>query len=351
MEMSFLPVFSRLPKPTPEKLKAAVKLGQEMYAAAGITTAHEGATKPSDLAVLRDAAESGQLYMDVIAYPFISYTKEMLAKDPPSTFGKYKNRLKLGGIKITIDGSPQGLTAYFTTPYLVPGPNGEKNYCGTPTFPYDEFRDMVKSVYDDKLDLLVHCNGDGAIDYLLKAHEEILGPNAAGDHRTAIIHCQFVRKDQLDTISRMKLYPSFFTAHTFFFASAHITNRGLQQASFLSPMASAKKAGIQRMSNHTDFNVVPINQLFIAWTAVNRVSREGVECGLDERVDAYTAFKALTIDTAWWYREDDKKGSLEVGKLADLVILDKDPLAVPPNDIKDVKVLETIKEGKTIYKA
>jgi predicted amidohydrolase YtcJ len=196
--------------------------------------------------------------------------------------------------------------------------------------------------------LIIHCNGDAAIENFLNAHEAALGDATAGDHRTGIIHCQFVRKDQLDKIAAWKIIPSFYTEHTYFFGTTHVKQRGKEQAHFLSPLKSALDRGII-FGNHTDFNVAPIDQLFVVWSAVNRISREGEVIGADERVSAYEALKAVTCNVAYWYREEATKGTLEPGKLADLVILDQDPLKVEPMAIKDIKVLETIKEGTTIY--
>lgn len=104
-------------------------------------------------------------------------------------------------------------------------------------------------------------------------------------------------------------------------------------------------------TNHTDFVVAPLDQMFMLWSAVNRISRAGAQIGPDQRVTPMEGLKAMTINVAYQYGEQDAKGSLEPGKLADLVILDKNPLKVDPMAIKDIKVVETIKEGKTIYQA
>jgi predicted amidohydrolase YtcJ len=350
METAFLPIFAKLPKPSPDEQMQALIDGQRIYAAAGVTTAHEGATHLPDLQILGRGAKEGKLFIDVIAYPFITEFEHVLRTNPPETFMKYEGRLKLGGIKVTIDGSPQGRTAHFTTPYLTGGPAGQTDWKGEPTFPVDTIRKMVKSVYDAKLPLIIHCNGDAAIDNFLDAHEAALGDSKDGDHRSGIIHCQFVRPDQLDKIAAWKIIPSFYTEHTYFFGSTHVKNRGVEQAHFLSPLKSALDRGIT-FANHTDFNVAPIDQLFVVWSAVNRLSREGEVIGAGERVSAYEALRAVTCNPAYWYREEDLKGTLEPGKLADLVILDRDPLQVDPMAIKDIKVVETIKEGKSIYQA
>jgi predicted amidohydrolase YtcJ len=348
MESAFLPIFANLPKPSPEEELQALEDGQKIFAAAGVTTAHEGATHFDQLMTLQRGAAANKLFIDVIAYPFITDMKRVLRVNPPETFMKYNNRLKLGGVKVTIDGSPQGRTAHFTTPYLTGGPDGQENWKGEPTFPEEVIPKMVSAVYEAKVPLIIHCNGDAAIENFLKAHKAALGEGKAGDHRTGIIHCQFVRKDQLDRIAEWNIIPSFYTEHTYFFGTTHVKQRGKEQAHFLSPLKSALDRGIL-FANHTDFNVAPIDQLFVVWTAVNRLSREGEVIGPDERIDAYEALKAVTSNVAYWYREEDRKGTLETGKLADLVLLDKNPLTVPPMEIKDVKVLETIKEGRTIF--
>jgi len=350
METAWLPIFSSLPKPTLEQEVEWTKSGQLVYAAAGVTTAQEGATHGPDLAIMQRAAAAGASIIDVIAFPFIVELDQILKHHPPSSFGQYKNRLKLGGVKITLDGSPQGRTAFFTTPYLVDGPSGQKTWRGELPFPEDTVNAWFKQVYDLGLPLNVHANGDAAIDLLLRAHEHAAAGSLDKDRRTTIIHSQFVRPDQLDKYVAYKMIPSLFTEHTFYFAEAHVRQRGQEQAYFLSPMRTAIDKGLHP-TNHTDFNVSPIDQLFVVWTAVNRVSRGGEVIGPDQRVTPLEALKAITIDAAYQYFEEKTKGSIEVGKLADLVILDRNPLTVAPMEIKDIRVVETIKEGKTIYLA
>jgi predicted amidohydrolase YtcJ len=350
METGFLQVVERLPSPARETELAAAEAGQRIYAAAGITTAQEGATHLPQLEQLQRLAAQGAVFIDVVAYPFVIGLDEVLAKNPPATFGKYDNRLKLGECKITGDGSPQGRTAFFTTPYLQGGPAGEKNWVGKPTFPQDFVNATVKKCYDAGLQLLFPANGDAAIDWLLKAHELAAAGSLDKDRRTTVIHAQFVRRDQLAKFAQYRIIPSFFTDHTFFFADTHVKNRGTEQAFFISPMHSAYAAGL-RPTNHTDYAMAPIDQLLTIWTAANRVSRNGEIIGPDERATPLEALKVITINAAYEYSEEASKGSLEPGKLADLVILDRNPLRAEPMSIKDIKVVETIKEGRTIYSA
>ncbi|GJO47932.1 N-substituted formamide deformylase precursor [Mycobacterium marinum] len=349
METAFLPIFASLPKPTPEQEVQWSIAGQLLYAAVGITTAHEGLTHAADIALLRRAAAGGADLIDVIAYPFILELDEVLPENPADTFGTYHNRLKLGGVKITLDGSPQGRTAFFTTPYLADGPGGEKNWSGELPFSQETVNGWFKRVYDLGLPLNIHANGDGAIDVLLAAHEYAAADDPTKDRHTTVIHSQFVRRDQLAKYVEYNLIPSLFTEHAFYFGDTHVRLRGKEQAQFLSPMRAAIDMGL-RPTNHTDFNVTPLDQMFVLWTAVNRVSRSGEVIGADQRVTALEALKAITINAAYQYSEEQSKGSITVGKLADLVIVDNNPLTVDPMKLKDIAVLETIKEGRTIYR-
>jgi predicted amidohydrolase YtcJ len=350
MEAAYLPIFTQLPRPNAEQEVSWSRAGQMLYAAAGITTAHEGATNASQLALMQRAAAAGANIIDVIAYPFFTDFDKVLESNPIGSWGKYVNRLKIGGAKITLDGSPQGKTAYFTTPYLTGGPGGEKDWRGEPVVPEEVVKAFVKKVYDLGLPLNIHANGDAAIDELLRAHEYAAAGDLGRQRHVTVIHSQFVRPDQLDKYVAYKITPSFFTLHAFYFGDTHVVQRGKEQAFFLSPMRAAIDKGL-RPTNHTDFVVTPLNQMFVMWSAVERLSRAGVVIGPDQRVTPLEALKAITINAAYQYSEEASKGSLEPGKLADLVILDRNPLKVDPMAIKDIKVVETIKEGRTIYRA
>ena len=348
-ETAFLPVFAKVPGPSDDEQIELLKTGQDLYLREGITTAQEGATMKHDLDLLRIAAARGLLKLDVIALPFITDLDAIFAGQPPRSEKAYTNRLRIGGVKLLMDGSPQGKTAFFTTPYLTGGPAGQKDWRGEPTFPQPLLNEMVKKVYDGGAQLFVHCNGDAAIDALLEAHRFAAGEDPAKPRGTVGIHSQFIRPDQLKKYAAWKITPSFFTLHCFYFGDTHIANRGLEQAAFISPMKSARALGL-RPSNHTDFNVSPLSQIFTIHTAVNRVTRSGQVLGANERVTPLEALEAVTIDGARQYGEEATKGSIEVGKLADLAILSGNPLTVDPATIQDIRVEETIKEGATVWR-
>jgi len=350
METAFMPVFEQTPPMTPEQEIEGTRAAHRMYAEAGITTAQEGATHLSQLQVIQRAAVAGAHSIDVVAFPFVTDLDKILAEFPVAAWGKYNQRFKIGGVKITIDGSPQGRTAAFTTPYLTGGPAGETNWKGELFAPQEVINAGLKKVYGLNVPVTFHVNGDAAVDALIEAHQFAAADDLAKDRNVTAIHAQFTRKDQIPAYEKYKIRPSFYTLHTYYFAEAHIRNRGHAQAMYMSPMRDAIDAGL-RPTNHTDAVVAPLDQMFMLWSAVNRISRAGEEIGPDQRVTPLEGLKAMTIWAAEQYGEQASKGTLEIGKLADLVILDGNPLTVDRMAIKDIKVVETIKEGKTIFRA
>ena len=128
----------------------------------------------------------------------------------------------------------------------------------------------------------------------------------------------------------------------------HVRNLGEQRAAYISPLASSEAAEIA-YTNHTDYPITALDQPFLMWSAVNRVTRTGQVLGSDQRSTVYDALESMTIHAAYQYREEERKGSLEPGKLADIVVLSDNPLTIDPMKIKDIEVLATYKEGNQVY--
>lgn len=362
METAFLPIITNAPKPSERQLLDTLDEAQQIYTRAGVTTVQEGATAAKDLRLLRKGADEGLLYLDVVSLPMFLEIPELATDFAPDfvggpadipdeavkAFGTYKNRLKLQGIKFIIDGSPQGKTAFWTQPLLTPGPDGQPDWRGQPVVPPETIRKTMAAVHAKGLQVFCHANGDAAIDLAIDGMRAT-GVKAADDRRTVIVHSQCMRPDQLDPYVELGFSPSFFAAHTFYWGDEHLANLGPQRADFISPMASAFGKGL-RCSNHTDFSVTPMEPMRIMWASMLRTSKKGVVLGADERIDNWQALKSLTTEAAWQIFEEKNKGSLEVGKLADMVILDANPLMTAPEQFLDIAVLETFKEGKSVYR-
>ncbi|NHZ73388.1 MAG: amidohydrolase family protein [Nitrospirae bacterium] len=348
METAYIPVFENLPQPSEEEMLELMKPAQMMYAAEGYTHAYEGFAHLENLDFLMKAAEEGAIFLDISALPAFTETQEWM-DNPRYVFGEYHDGLKLQGIKFTQDGSPQGKTAHVATPYLTGGPGGEEDWTGETTQPKEDFIQQVKAALDAGLQVQIHANGDATIDQAIEAVERA-GITAADDRRTLVIHSQFQRPDQLDKYVELGMSPSYFTNHCYFWGDVHIKNIGREKAEFISPVKAAKDKGLV-YSNHTDFNVTPLDPFFVIWTAMARESRSGEVIGPDQRVDAYTALQGLTTGPAWQLFEEDRKGKVKEGLLADFVILSENPLETGVDGIRDIEVLETVKQGTTIYKA
>lgn len=325
---------------------------QDFYAEKGITTAQDGMTDREAIRFFQSQADQGRLKIDLVSLAGFSELESNL-KDSELKFKDYKNGFKVQGTKIIADGSPQGKTAYFTQPYLTQVEGCDKDCTGLPSLSQNTLNDLFKLAYQADNQLFIHANGDASIDMILKAHEyaaKALQQPLDKDRRTVVIHSQFVRPDQLQTFKKYNIEPSFFTNHAYFWGDVHVENLGKKRAEFLSPIVSADKLGL-KYTNHSDATVTPIDPIFTLWTAVNRVSRSGKVIGSEQKASSYQALKSITSHGAYQLFEEDSKGTLEVGKVADFVVLDKNPLTVKPMQIKDIKVVTTIKNGKPIYQA
>jgi predicted amidohydrolase YtcJ len=346
-ELAAIPHMMKLVAPPDRKLSDLyLDAGQKMAASYGYTTANEGrATKNHEQ--MADYATRGKLYMDVNSW--IDYSCPQYMKTSWNS-KQYKNHYRIAGLKLTLDGSPQGRTAWRTTPYLIP-PDGQKEgYNGYPAIPKDDdVQKIVNDAFANNWQLKAHTNGDAAADQLFRAVNKAAAKYGNKDRRTTLIHGQLIRMDQLDSIKKYDIVGSFFPMHTFYWGDWYKEIIGPDRAQQISPINSALKKGI-RVTSHTDAPVAMPNLMMIMWTTVNRVSRSGTVIGTNERLTPYQALKSITIWGAEQFFEEDRKGSLKVGKFGDFVVLDKNPLKVDPMTLKDIKVLETIKEGKSIFK-
>jgi len=344
-ELAAIPLYGKaiVPKSPEAALKFATA-GQDMAMSYGYTTAQEGRAMDESLAKL---AESNFFKIDVVSYVDYMFPKFMESK----WYSKaYTNHYRIGGMKITLDGSPQGRTAWRTTPYLLPPPGEKKTYKGYPAIANDKDVEAVyEMAFKNNWQILTHANGDAAIDQLIRCIKPAVAEYGNKDRRNILIHGQYIRTDQLDSLKKLDIIASLFPLHTFYWGDWHKQIIGDSLGNKISPTRTALNKGLH-ITIHTDAPVALPNLMRMVWTAVNRTSRSGKIIGDGEQLTPFEAMKCLTEWSAYQHFEEGSKGTLTIGKLADLVILDKNPLKVNPNDIKDIVVMETIKEGKSIYK-
>jgi predicted amidohydrolase YtcJ len=346
METAFMAVEKHIPAPAPEVLAEALLPAQMSYFAQGYTVATEGATPVEAIPAMRAASRKGLLLLEVMALPVIQSAPDMAGK-PEFAFGTTVDHVKIVGLKAIVDGSPQGRTGFYTKPYLVPGPSGQSPWPGQATVTAEELLAGLRASRAGGGQLFSHANGDAAIDMVIRAQQEA-GVDAKADARTVVVHSQFARPDQLDAYVRLGILPSFFTNHTYYWGDDYPALVGEERAQGISPARSAAARGIH-FTNHTDFLVTPLDSIFTVWTAVNRTTKSGKVLGPGERITPLQALRAITSDAAYQYREEKERGTLEAGKVADLVLLSANPLKVNPALLRNVKVVETVKGGKTVY--
>jgi len=348
LEKAMFLLLAKMPQPTADQKLAALDAAQNAYFAEGYTHAQDGATQPPDIAFLTSAAARQRLKIDLALLPFSTGLDALLA-NPDLKFGAYQGHVKLQGIKFVLDGSVQGRTGFFTRDYKRGSPEGNHPWHGEPILSETDFAAQAKKVHDRGWQLFVHANGDAAIDMAIRGFDA-LGIKAADNRRPVVIHSQFQRRDQLPAYTRIGVGPAYFSNHAWYWGDVHRTNFPAEVVDFISPLRSARAAGLTP-SNHSDYSVTPLDTRFMLWTSMARASPTGIVSGADERIDAYAALQALTTGPAWQIFEEDRKGRIKGGLLADFVILDRNPLTTPVDDIKDIKVRETIKEGRSVWRA
>jgi len=330
---------------TKERKDLFLGRGLELAKSYGYTTANEGRMFGPMHADMQDAADRGLVDIDVTGW--MDYTGRAELDKGFST--SYASHYRLAGLKITLDGSPQGRTAWRTVPYLVP-PDGQKpGYKGYPAIPDTK---LVESYLDEAYakgwPVKVHANGDAAIDQLFEALKPVVARHGVRPGQVILVHGQFIRPDQVQLLKSLGIFPSMFPMHTFYWGDWYMKIVGPEQANRISPMRSILNTGLHATS-HTDAPVALPNLMQVVWATVNRTSRSGTIIGPDERVTPYEAMQMITIWSAEQFGEQATKGSIEEGKLADLVVLSDNPITVDPATINQIQVLETIKDGKTVW--
>lgn len=342
-ENAFLQNQKFVPAPTEEEMLAALKQTQDIYLRFGITLVQDGLTKEPQWQLLSTMAKKGLLKTDVVAYIDLKESHPLLSQNLAYTspFG----RLSIGGYKIFLDGSPQGRTAWLSQPYL----NGDDGYCGYPIYTQSEVVELITTALKERRQILAHCNGDAAAEQYISAMEEAVKRTGIAPLRPVMVHGQMVRPDQLDRMAALGMIPSYFVAHTYYWGDVHVKNLGLSRASGISPAKTTLDKGIP-FTFHQDSPVIAPNMLETMWCAVNRLTKSGVPLGPQERITPYQALKAVTLNAAYQYGQENRRGSIKKGKVADFVILSQNPLSIACEKIRDIRVLATIKEGRLLYR-
>lgn len=270
-----------------------------------------------------------------------AYTAEALDQE----FQAASNGLvHLDSAKMFQDGSIQALTGALREPYYC-----DKNERGKLFHDQDDFNAEVLDLHRRGFRVTTHGNGDRAIGSILEAYAHALEAEPRTRHQHRIEHVQTGTSEDLAKMAELDVAGSFFINHVYYWGKRHEELfLGPERARRISPLAEAVEHDLL-FTLHSDCPVTPISPLFSVWAAVNRLTKEGEVLGAEQRIDVITALKSMTIYGAKLNFAEEEVGSIETGKRADFVVLDADPTAVDPVDIKDIAILTTMIDGKIVY--
>ena len=337
-ENAFVSSLRRIPLPSLDQLLRGYEQAQQIYFSHGITTFQDGMVVKELLPIYQALEKQPWLKGDAVAYAGTE-DYDRFSQVLPET-----GSLTLGGMKIFLDGSPQGRTAWMRKPYA-----DDPEYRGYGTMTDEAVISAMTAAGERNTQLLCHCNGDAASEQFLRCLEqsEKTCPQLK-NLRPVIIHGQLLGRDQLARVKQLGAVVSFFVAHVYHWGDLHRKNFGEERAAAISPVRSALEAGVP-VTFHTDAPVIAPDLLETIWCAVNRRTKEGFLLGPEERVSPRQALEAVTQTAAWQYFQEEKKGTLEPGKQADFAVLSENPLTAPPENIREIQVLETWVRGEKVY--
>lgn len=266
--------------------------------------------------------------------------KGLAAKVKQLQADEASDKLRFPGVKFVIDGSIQGWTAVLNEPGYYTGEDQ-----GLLLTVPEQFPDWLLPFHEAGVNVHVHCNGDKTADVFIDAVEQVLKQCAWLDHRHTCQHAQLLTSAQLRRMAKLGICANFFANHLWYWGDPHYEQTvGPERANRMEPCATAKREGVH-FSIHSDANVTPISQLHTMWCVVNRVTPSGRVLGEYERIGAYDAMYAATVDAAYQMHLDHEIGSIEAGKLADFTVLEANPLTVDPMTIKDISIWGTVLGG------
>ena len=341
-----------IPQSTSDDIRRYLREGSAHYLAAGVTSTVEAALGMlnglEDASAFARVAESGEVPLRLGAAILYPFWKELQGGAGPGLdWPGDPEWVRPTAVKFFQDGSIQLRTAALREPYHGESEPADQHLI----WPQEELDRMVADAHTCGWQIWTHGNGDAAISSILDAYEKALSGSPKEDTRHRIEHCQTAGEDQLDRMHSLGIAASFFSPHVWYWGDRHRdVFLGPERASRLDPLASASEKGI-RYGLHNDTPVTPISPLLSIGTAVSRLTSNGDVLGHEQAITVDQALRSMTLDSAYLAFEEDIKGSLAVGKLGDVVVLEADPYEASPEEIKDIPVNMTIVGGKVAYTA
>jgi predicted amidohydrolase YtcJ len=340
-------VFSRVGKReafTPEQQRDRARHGMrhmsELFNAAGLTSVHNAGTSSEAILAYEDCRRHGEL----------THRAYMMIRSP-AAFNGFKaanvytgfgdDWIRVGGVKFVADGSASERTMRMSTPYV-----GTDDY-GILTMTQDQLHEAVDDAHSHNFQVGVHANGDVTIDMVLKAYERALQKWPDPTRRHRIEHCTLINPDLIRRIKASGVIPTPFWTYVYYHGEKW-KEYGDEKVRWMFAHRSFLDAGI-RVPGASDYTPGPFEPLMAIQSMVTRTDYKGRVWGPNQKVSVDEALAIATINGAYASSEEQVKGSITAGKLADFVFLEKDPHTVPPDEIMAIKVNRTVVGGRTVF--
>ena len=323
-----------------EEAAAGVKSILEYNAAAGLTCVYDMAGGPEIRTVL-DLMNDGKLPIRVRVDVPVELFPEMNRLGIIQGLGN--DWVRICGLKMFLDGAISARTAAVSEPYL-----NRREYYGVFSITREAARKYVSEAFREGVRLSIHANGDRAIEMCLDLIEEAKLSYDRPDLRDRIIHCTVVNREIVDRIKKLRILPTIFGAYAYYHGDKLIPAFGVERLERMFAARWFLEAGI-KVAAHSDHSASPFSPLMGIHSLVNRVTKSGNPAGVSQRITVMDALKLYTINAAYQSFDEGRLGSIEVGKLADMVVLGKDLLTEPEDSIKDIPIDMTIVDGRIVY--
>lgn len=331
------------PQPTQEELEKAIVRASEDYLAAGITSIQNAGTRAPDFEAFQSLYNRGELPLRAYLMVATEVIDHFIAAGLRTGLGD--DRLKIGPLKIFMDGGIGACTAAMREPYAKDPKNR-----GILWMEPDALNDLVERAHRAGFQIGTHAIGDRAIEVVLDAYERALTRWPRVDHRYRIEHCGSPFGELMDRIVKLDVLP---VPQPIFLnegGDPYISNLGEERAHQLYPLRSFLDAGLP-ISGSSDSPVSSFSPLKGIQTAVTRRTWDGQVLGPGQEISLKEALRMYTLNGAYASFEEHLKGSIEVGKLADFVVLERDPFQVPPDELVGINVDMTVVGGQIAYQS
>lgn len=327
---------------TPEDRRQGVKHISRMMTRAGLTSVHDAYGTPEDLRAYQEALEAGELGLRVYCLIGSAHLDRMLAAGIRTGFGN--EMVKVGAMKMTCDGSISERTARLSEPYI-----GRPDYYGIVVTEEGELYERARKAHEAGWQVGIHANGDVAIDTTLRVYERLQREMPRRDPRFRIEHCTVINKPLVERIRALGVIPNPFSTYVYYHGEK-MREYGPERLSRMFAVRSFMDAGI-RATMTSDYPPGPFEPMMALQSMVTRTDARGTPWGLEQRVTVEEALRVGTLHGAYASFEERLKGSIEPGKLADLVVLGRDPLREDPFSLITIPVERTMVGGRWVFEA